>query len=167
VQRIGDGRTCRLLNGRMIERSDNAMCGLHRAHGDEEREFLGWASKPRSKVCQWFCLKTTWTVSLGLASKSVARVFRFGPQNRQLRFGDMDLKTKQALVYRLRHKTDGTMKTMQGTRRDLAVCFAWKQVGLEFFSLPQNWRRRDGGRCMWHHPGGRVRIKLKTGWLMR
>jgi hypothetical protein len=41
VQRIGDGRTCRLLNGRMIGRSDNAVCGLHRVHGDEEREFLG------------------------------------------------------------------------------------------------------------------------------
>jgi hypothetical protein len=41
VQRTGDGRTCRLLGGRVIERSGDAMCGLYRAHGDEEREFLG------------------------------------------------------------------------------------------------------------------------------
>jgi hypothetical protein len=40
VQRIGDGRTGRVLSGRMIRRSGDVMCGLHRAHGDEEREFL-------------------------------------------------------------------------------------------------------------------------------
>jgi hypothetical protein len=32
----------------MIERSGDAVCGLHHAQGDEEREFLGSASKPRS-----------------------------------------------------------------------------------------------------------------------
>jgi hypothetical protein len=36
VQRTGDGRT-----GRAVERSDGAVCGLHRARGDEGREFLG------------------------------------------------------------------------------------------------------------------------------
>jgi hypothetical protein len=41
VQRIGDSRTCQILSGRTIGRSDDAMCGLHRARGDEEREFLG------------------------------------------------------------------------------------------------------------------------------
>jgi hypothetical protein len=40
VQRVGDGRTGRVLSGQMIERSDDAVCGLHRARGDEEREFL-------------------------------------------------------------------------------------------------------------------------------
>jgi hypothetical protein len=84
------------------------MCGLHRARGDEEREFFSSASKPMSTVCQWFDLKTTRAVFSGLASKpvamvfsgltsklvatgspdlaskSVARVSRFVPQNRQL-----------------------------------------------------------------------------------
>jgi hypothetical protein len=32
------------------------------------------------------------TVSFGLASKPMARVSRFGPQNRQLWFGDLGLK---------------------------------------------------------------------------
>jgi hypothetical protein len=41
VQRIRDGRTCRVFDGRAIERSGGAVCGLHRARGDKEREFLG------------------------------------------------------------------------------------------------------------------------------
>jgi hypothetical protein len=41
MQRTGDDRTGRVLGGRMISRSGDAVCGLHRAHGDEEREFLG------------------------------------------------------------------------------------------------------------------------------
>ncbi len=41
VQRIGDGRTGRVLGGWAIERSGGAVCGLHRARGDEERGFLG------------------------------------------------------------------------------------------------------------------------------
>jgi hypothetical protein len=41
VQRTGDGRTGRVLGGRTIERSGGAICCLHRAHGDEERRFLG------------------------------------------------------------------------------------------------------------------------------
>jgi hypothetical protein len=74
-----------ILGGRAIERSGDVVCSLHRAHGDEERGFLG-------------------TVSLSLASKAVAMVFlvehqnqgrrvsQFGPQNRQLWFGDLGLK---------------------------------------------------------------------------
>jgi hypothetical protein len=41
VQRIGDGRTVQVLGGRAIERLGGAVCGLHRARGDEERGFLG------------------------------------------------------------------------------------------------------------------------------
>jgi hypothetical protein len=41
VQRTGGGRTGRVLGGRGIERSGGVVCGLHRAHGDEEHEFLG------------------------------------------------------------------------------------------------------------------------------
>jgi hypothetical protein len=41
VQRIDDGHTGQVLSGRVIERSGGAMCGLHRARGDEEHEFLG------------------------------------------------------------------------------------------------------------------------------
>jgi hypothetical protein len=46
-------------DGRVIERSDGAVCGLYHAHGDEKRGFLSGALKPRSMVCEWFGLKTT------------------------------------------------------------------------------------------------------------
>jgi hypothetical protein len=41
VQRIGDDRTGRILDGRTIGRSGDTVCGLYHAHGDDEREFLG------------------------------------------------------------------------------------------------------------------------------
>jgi hypothetical protein len=41
VQRTGDGHTGWVLSGRAIKRSGGVVCGLHRARGDEEREFLG------------------------------------------------------------------------------------------------------------------------------
>jgi hypothetical protein len=41
VQRTRDGRTDRVLSGRVVERSGGAVCGLHRARGDEEHGFLG------------------------------------------------------------------------------------------------------------------------------
>jgi hypothetical protein len=40
VQRIRDGHTGRVLGGRTIWRSGDAVCGLHRAHGDKESGFL-------------------------------------------------------------------------------------------------------------------------------
>jgi hypothetical protein len=41
VQSTGDDRTCRILGGRMIEKSGDVMCGLYRAHRDKECGFLG------------------------------------------------------------------------------------------------------------------------------
>jgi hypothetical protein len=41
VQRTRDGYTGWVLGGRMDERSGDAVCGMHRACGNEEREFLG------------------------------------------------------------------------------------------------------------------------------
>jgi hypothetical protein len=40
VQRIENGHTCQVLGGRAIKRSGGTVCGLHRARGDEEHEFL-------------------------------------------------------------------------------------------------------------------------------
>jgi hypothetical protein len=61
--------TGRILGGRTIKKSDDAVCGPHRARGDEEREFLDSAPKSRS------------TVSPGLTPKSVATGFLVWPQN--------------------------------------------------------------------------------------
>jgi hypothetical protein len=41
VQKTGDDRTGQVLGGRMIERSGDTVCSLHRARGDEKRGFLG------------------------------------------------------------------------------------------------------------------------------
>jgi hypothetical protein len=73
------------LDDRTIERSGDAVCGLHRAQGDEELGFLGLASKPRSTVSLgsasnlwlrflWFCLKTTRSGFPVQASKTTAVV---------------------------------------------------------------------------------------------
>jgi hypothetical protein len=105
-------------------------------------------------------------------------VSQFGPQNWQLRFGDLDLKitvtiswlglkTKRAMGYRLCHKTNGKMKTVLDTRRDLAACFVWKQVVLGFPSLVSRLVEVRRGWCTWHHCGGRVEMKLKIDGLMR
>jgi hypothetical protein len=71
----------RVLGGRMIERSGGAVCGLHRAQGEEEHEFLCLVSKPRS------------TVSPGLVLKPVAMVLVVWPQNHSLGFPGLGLKT--------------------------------------------------------------------------
>jgi hypothetical protein len=61
--------TGQVPGGQTIERSGDAMCGLHGAHVDEEHEFLGWASKP-------------WSMDfLAWAWKSTIAVWWFGPQN--------------------------------------------------------------------------------------
>jgi hypothetical protein len=142
----------------MIERSGDAVCGQHRAQGDEERVFLSSASKPRLTVSPGLDLKLVAMVSPNLASKLVATVPVVWPQNHSLRFPGwglktnicglviwptkslrwflgLGLKTKLAMVCRLRHKTDGMMKIVWDTRRDLAACFAWKRVWLGFPSL--------------------------------
>jgi hypothetical protein len=75
VQRTGDGRTGRIFSGRPIRRSGSAVCGLHRARGDEEHIFLGFDSKPRLTGCQWFGLKITGMILSGLTSKPMATVF--------------------------------------------------------------------------------------------
>jgi hypothetical protein len=41
VQKIRDGHTGRVLGGRAVERSGDAVYGLHLTCGDKERGFLG------------------------------------------------------------------------------------------------------------------------------
>jgi hypothetical protein len=41
MHRTEDDRTCQVLGGQAIKWSGDAVCGLHRARGDEEHEFLG------------------------------------------------------------------------------------------------------------------------------
>jgi hypothetical protein len=117
----------------------------------------GLASKPVAMVFSSLVSKLIATVSPGLASK-LAVSFLVEPQNQGgagfpglgLKTGGsglviwasksprwflgLNLKIKWASVYRLHHKTDGG-RSARDTHRDLAACFAWKQVWLGFSSL--------------------------------
>jgi hypothetical protein len=115
------------------------------------------ASKPAATVFASLASKLVATVSPGLTSKPVVG-FLVEYQNQGgggfsglgLKTGSsglviwasksprwfhgLGLKTKQASVYRLRHKTDGR-RSARDTRRDLAACLVSKQVWLGFPSL--------------------------------
>jgi hypothetical protein len=69
----------------------------------------------------------------GLKTDSYGLVLRASKS--QQWFLGMGLKTKWTTVYRLRHKINERMKMVRDTRRDLAVCFTWKQVRLGFSDL--------------------------------
>jgi hypothetical protein len=66
--------TCRVLGGWTIERSSDPVCGLHRAQGDEERGFLGLASKPRSTISPCLASNPVATAFPVWASKPIAMV---------------------------------------------------------------------------------------------
>jgi hypothetical protein len=62
AEELGWSSTGRVLDGRTIERSGDAVCGLHQAQGEEEHGFLGSASKARSMVSPILASKLVATV---------------------------------------------------------------------------------------------------------
>jgi hypothetical protein len=54
-----------------------------------------------------------------------------------------------------------------GTRRDLAACSFWKQVGLGFPSLASRLVETRCGWCTWYHREGHVELMVKTVGSMR
>jgi hypothetical protein len=72
---------------------------------------------------------------LGLGLKTGSYGLMIWASKSPRRFLGLGLKTKHASVCRLRNKTD-RVRSARDTHRDLAACFAWKQVWLGFFSLP-------------------------------
>jgi hypothetical protein len=121
------------------------------------RRFLQFGLKTAAIVFSSLASKLVVTVSLGLVSKPAVG-FLVEPQNQcgggfpglglktdssglliwasksPQWFLGLGLKTKQASVCQLRHKTDGG-RSARDSRRDLAACLAWKQVWLGFLSL--------------------------------
>jgi hypothetical protein len=98
--------------------------------------FSGLASKPVTTVFSILASKLVAMVSPGLASK-LADGFLVEPQNQGGGgFPGLGLKITTTVswfvpVYRLRYKTDRG-RLAWDTHRDLAACFAWKQVWLGF-----------------------------------
>jgi hypothetical protein len=77
----GWSSTGRVLGGQTIERSGDSVYGLHYAQGDEERRFLGSASKPRSTSSPSLALKPMATVLVAWPQNHSLRFSQFGPQN--------------------------------------------------------------------------------------
>jgi hypothetical protein len=75
VQMTGDGRTGRILGGRVIERSGGAMCDLTVHVEMRSACFFIEPQNQCQTICEWFGLKITRTV-----------FHLFGPQNRWRRF---------------------------------------------------------------------------------
>jgi hypothetical protein len=98
------------------------------------RRFLPvWPENQRS--VSWLSLKTKVVEGFPVcASKPTAMGLVIWASKLPRWFLGLGLKTKQALVCRLRHKTDGR-KSAWDTRRDLVACLVWKQVWLGFSSL--------------------------------
>jgi hypothetical protein len=95
----------RILGGRVIRKSGDAVCGLHRTWGDEENEFLGCASKPGLSgfpIC---------------ASKLTAPVWWFRPQNHRDVF--LVCALKPSGIRFVRCATNPTKGGWHGTRAEI------------------------------------------------
>jgi hypothetical protein len=82
----------------------------------------------------WFGLKTGGDGFPGLGLKTGSSSLMIWASKSPRRFLGLVLKTMQALICQLRHKTNEE-RTARDTRRDLAACFTWKQVALRFPNL--------------------------------
>jgi hypothetical protein len=92
----------------------------------------GLASKPVATVSSGLASKSTVTVSGSLTSKPALTVSQFGPQNRQLRFGDLGLKIT-ATVYWFGPQNQagfGLSVVPQNQRREVGVGHASRSSSL-------------------------------------
>jgi hypothetical protein len=115
-----DGRTGRVLGGRAVERSGDAVCSLHLVAPcavctwHVETRSVGFLVEPQNQGGGGF-------LGLGLKTDSSGLVILASKSPR--RFLGLDLKIKWASVCWLRHKTDGG-RSVRDTHRDIAACFA-------------------------------------------
>jgi hypothetical protein len=129
-------------------------------------------TRRRGVRISWFGLKSK------VDDLSVVRVSRIGPKNWQLWFGDSGLKITAtvswfgpqnhvghglSVVSQNRREDEDSMST----HRDLAGCFAWKQVWLVCPSLASTLVETRREWCTWHHRGGCIELKLKMDGPMR
>jgi hypothetical protein len=156
-----------------------------RTRWPDDRE-VGWrcvrsapCTRRRGARISWSSLKTKVNGFSRFGLQPVATVLVVLPQNHSLGFPGsglkngscglviwptksswwflgLCLKTKWAMIYRLRHKTDRRMKTAQDTRWALTTCFTWKRVMLGFSSLASRLDEARHGWCTWYHRGGHV-----------
>jgi hypothetical protein len=123
VEDQGWSSTGRVFSGRMIGRSGDVVCGLHHTRGVRV-SWLSLKTKVISLLVVWPQNHWVGFFGLGLKTDSYGLVICASKSPRQIL--RLCLKTKRAMICRLHHKTDRSMKMMQDTCRDLAACFAWK-----------------------------------------
>jgi hypothetical protein len=111
------------------------------------RFFSGLTSKPVATVLSSLASKLVTIVSPGLASKPVAR-------NGFLVW--VSKSSGRWFVGCASKPTGGCNGVGQALRSSCLLHV--KQVGLGFLSLPQNWRRHDGGWYTWHQHKGCVEV---------
>jgi hypothetical protein len=164
VQRSGDGRTCRVLGSRTIKRLGGAVCGLHRAHGDEEHVFLDSASKSRSTIC--------------LDSKPLGQFMSVLAQNHSNGFSSVwsskpmamvcqwfDLKTPETVFSVLTSKSVATVSS--GLASKSVLCFLVKPQNQGGVGFPSLSLKTDGcGLVIWASklPRWFLGLCLKTKW---
>jgi hypothetical protein len=183
VQRTGNDQAQVEYSVAGRSRDRVTLCTVCTLHEETSTGFLVWpqnqgqwfvnvlASKPLGRV-SWFKTKVNglsvvlpqnhWDgfSGLGLKTDSYGLVIWASKSSRQ--FLGLGLKTKWDTVCRLHHKTDGRIKMVWSTRRDLAACFVWKHVRLRFLSLASRLVEAQRRCCMWHHRGDCIELKLKT-----
>jgi hypothetical protein len=166
------------------------VCGLYRAQGDNERMFLGLASKPRSTVSLSSASKPVATVSPGLASKPVSTILVVWPQNHSLGFSYLGLKTdssglviwptkslRRFLSLGLKTKWEEVCQfTPQNRWKDEDDAgYASRSSGLLHLevsrlglpSLASRLAEAQRRWCMWHQRGCHEEMKSKTNRSMR
>jgi hypothetical protein len=104
-------------------------------------------------------------------------VSQFGPQNRQLQFGDLTHKIIVTVSwFGLQNQVgDGLSVAPENRWVEDGAGHASRSTDLLHLkasrarvpSLPQNWWRSDDGWCTWHHHRDCVKMNLKTDGSMR
>jgi hypothetical protein len=104
------------------------------------------------------------------------RVSQFGPQNRQLWFGDLSLKIITTVSWFRPQNQAGyglsvapqnqwENDSVWGTRQDLVAYFSWKQVTLEFFSLTSRLTEKWWRVVHMASSQRLCRVEVEDGWV--
>jgi hypothetical protein len=123
VQRTGDGQVH--VGCSVARRSRGRVTPCTVCTVDVETRSVSFLFEPQNQD-RWFVssLASNQLIRFsGLDLKTDSYSLMIWVSKSPWRFLSLDLKTKRATIYRMRHKTDERMKTASDMHRDLAACF--------------------------------------------